>query len=114
MRRLAAHLALAAIYASFFAPIMVGAQESSLRACCLRTGTHHCQGNSNEAGLHSGTDTCPYAVPLPSTTYSSLEAAKFRLNSPDVAALVTQQHHHPRSASTIRDLPARAPPTSLL
>lgn len=114
MRRFAAHLGLAAIYIGLFAPFAIAAQQSSLHACCLRTGAHHCQADSSEAGFHSAANTCPYAAQLLPTTYSGLEAEKFRISSPDVAALVTHQSYHSHSASAIRDLPARAPPSSLL
>jgi len=114
MRRVAAHLALAAIYIGLFAPFAIAAQESSLHACCLRTGIHHCQAPSNEGGFHSAANSCPYVAQLPPATYSGLEAAKFRISSPDVAALVTHQSYRSQSASAVRDLPARAPPSSLL
>jgi len=115
MRRLVAHLALAAIYATLLAPFAIAEQESSsLHACCLRTGAHHCQGDSHEAGAHSATNTCPYAAPLLLTTYSGLEAAKFRISSPVLTGFVTQPNCHSQSPALVRDAAARAPPLALL
>jgi len=114
MRRFAAHLALAAIYAGFFAPLVAAAQESSLHACCLRTGAHHCQAPSNEAGFHAKGTACPYSAPLPPTASFGFGAAEFRITSLDVAGFVT----HKRSSSylplAVSDFSARAPPVSLL
>jgi hypothetical protein len=114
MRRFAAHLALAAIYAGFFAPLVVAAQESSLHACCLRTGTHHCQAPSNEAGFHSKGNACPYSAPLPPTVAFGLEPAKFRITSLDVSGFVTHKRSSSYSPLTVRNFAARAPPISLL
>jgi hypothetical protein len=113
MRRLAAHLALAAIYAGFFAPLVVAAQESSLHACCLRTGAHHCQAPSNEAGFHSKGNTCPYSAPLPPTASFGFGAAEFRITSLDEAGFVTRKRSSSCSLLALRNLSARAPPVSL-
>jgi hypothetical protein len=113
MRRFAAHLALAAICAGFFAPLVVAAQESSLHACCLRTGAHHCQAPSNEAGFHSKGNACPYSAPLPPTASFGFGAAKFRITSLDVAALVTHKRSSSYSPLAVSNLSARAPPVSL-
>lgn len=114
MRRFAAHLALAAIYATLLAPLALAAQESSLHACCLRTGAHHCQADSHDAGVHSATNTCPYAAPLLLTTYAGFEAGKFRISSPALTGFVTRLNYHLHSPVLIRDAAARAPPVALL
>jgi len=113
MRRLAAHLALAAIYIGFFAPFAIAAQQFSPQACCLRTGAHHCQGTSNEAGFRSKGNACPYSTPLPPTVAFGLEPAKFRITSLDVAGFVTHKRSSSYSPLAARNLSARAPPISL-
>lgn len=114
MRRLAAYLALAAIYAGFFAPLVIAAQESSPHACCLRTGAHHCQAPSNEAGFHAKGNTCPYSAQLPPTASFGFGAAKFCITSLDVAGFLTHKRSSSYSPLAVRNLSARAPPSSLL
>jgi hypothetical protein len=112
MRRLVAHLALAAVYASFFAPL-VAAQEMPEHACCRRAGLHHCQ-TTNEAGFHSKTNPCPYSTPLPSSTIFGLEPAAFRVQSPATTGVLAQHSSLFDIAVRVGDLSARAPPTSFL
>jgi hypothetical protein len=114
MRRISAHFALAAIYATLLAPFALAAQESSLHACCLHTGAHHCQGDSSEAGVHSATNTCPYTAPLLLTAYAGIEAATFRVSSPALSGFVTHPNCHSHSPVLVRDAAARAPPAALL
>jgi hypothetical protein len=114
MRRLAAHLALAAVYVGFFAPLLV-AEESTLHACCLRNGAHHCQGtSSSEPGVHAKKNLCPYAEQFPPSTSFGLEPAKFAFTSASVIELVLHSDCDFRSLISVRDLSARAPPSSLL
>src|SRR6185437_14789482 len=113
MRRLAAHLALAAIYAGFFAPLLV-AQESTLHACCLRSGAHHCQGTSSEeAGFHSRRSTCPYAAQLPPAGSFGLEPAKFSITVPANIHLLLHSNSAFHLLIAVCDLSARAPPALL-
>jgi hypothetical protein len=114
MRRISAHFALAAIYATLLAPFALAAQESSLHACCLRTGMHHCQADSHEAGVHSATNTCPYSTPLLVAGYAGIQAAEFHISSPAVTGFVTDPNYHSHSPALIRDAAARAPPVALL
>src|SRR5256885_1470761 len=114
MRRLAAHFALAAIYATLLAPFALAAQESSLHACCLRSGAHHCHGDSHQAGVNSATNSCPYASPLLLTTYAGIQAAKFRVSLPALTDFVTHPNYHSHSLVLVRDAAARAPPVALL
>jgi len=114
MRRFAAHFALAAIYATLFAPFALAAQESSLHTCCLRLGAHHCQSDSHEAGVHSATNTCPYSVPLLLTGYAGIQAIEFHISSPAVSGFVTHPDYYSHSCALIRDAAARAPPVTLL
>ena len=110
MRRLVAHVALAAIYASFFAPL-IAAQEMPEHACCRRVGLHHCQ-TTNEAGFHSKTNLCPYSTPLPSTAIFGLEPATYRIQLPGIIGVPAQHSSSFYIALTICDLSARAPPLS--
>lgn len=114
MRRISAHLALAAIFATLLAPFAIAVQESSLHACCLRTGAHHCQGNSHETGIHSATNTCPYSAPVLLTAYAGIETAKFRLGSPALTGFVNRSSYHSHFLVLVRDAAARAPPVALL
>jgi hypothetical protein len=114
MRRISAHFALTAIYATLLAPFALAAQESSLHACCLRNGAHHCQQDSSEAGFHSKASPCPYIGPLSPTASFGLEPAKFIINSPAVAAFIVQHAPTLPSLEAARNLSARAPPSSLL
>src|SRR5581483_2870443 len=111
MRRLAAHLALAAIYASFFAPLISAAQTSP-HACCRRNGLHHCQ-PTNEAGFHSKTTPCPYSTSLPPGAIFCLESAKFRISAPAFTGILVQISSSSHSVLGYRSLPARGPPSLL-
>jgi len=114
MRRFTAHFALAAIYATLLAPFAIAAQESSLHACCLRAGSHHCQLDSHEAGVHSAGSACPYASRLPLTTYAGLKTTKFRVCSLHISDFVARPSYDPHSAVLVRNSAARAPPVALL
>src|SRR5215469_10283227 len=92
MRRIAAHLALAAISLGSLVPVLAATQASAIHACCLRNGKHHCQGSDAEgsSGLefratHSA---CPYSAALPPYIFSGLEIAKFSLASPAIDGFV--------------------------
>jgi hypothetical protein len=114
MRRLAAQLALAAIYATLLAPFTVAGQQASLHACCLRTGMHHCQTDSHEAGLHSATNSCPYSTPPLLASHNGIQAAEFHITSPAVTGFVIYLKYHSHSPALVRDAAARAPPVALL
>src|SRR5579884_262625 len=113
MRRLAAHLALAALYIGFLSPLVV-AQESTLHACCLRNGAHHCQGTSSDQdGFHAKQTTCPYAAQLSPVAPFGLEPAKLTFGSPATVRLLVLNSSAWHSLIAISDLSARAPPTLL-
>ena len=111
MRRLAAHLALVAIYTSFSAPL-VTAHETSLHACCLRIGTHHCQ-TTNEAGFHSKTNSCPYSTALPASAIVGVEPAGFRVSAPALAGILLQNSSFFYLTAAHRALSDRGPPPLL-
>jgi hypothetical protein len=114
MRWLAAHLAFAAIWLGFLAPSIIAAQESAVHACCLRAGAHHCQGSSSEAGFHSATNACPYSSARLVAGFTGLKAVTFRISSPGIGGLVIRYNSYSDSRASVRDLSARAPPSSLL
>jgi hypothetical protein len=114
MRRIAAHLAIAAIYLGSFAPLLV-AEASTQHACCLRNGAHHCQGtNSNEPGFHAKNTACPFSSQFPPTSSPGLEPAKVSFASTTMVELLSHTDSDFRSLTSVRDLSARAPPDSLL
>jgi hypothetical protein len=110
MRRIVAHIAMLAVYAGFFSPLLA-AQQSSLHACCLRAGAHHCQ-ETSEAGFNSKANGCPYSTPLPSSAVFSLEPATFSISSPAITGVLTQHSSSFDIALRTDDLSSRAPPLS--
>lgn len=113
MRRIAAHLALAAIYAGFFSPLLATSEQLSLPACCRRTGMHRCQETSNEAGFHAARTCCPYATPLPASTFAGLGTLKFDVSLPAPAGFVIGKVFYTDSRVAVVDLTTRGPPASL-
>jgi len=91
MRRFAAHLALAALYATLIVPFALAALESA-PACCRRAGTHHCQTDSHQAGFHSQTNRCPYSTALPPASVVGLEPAKLGISSPPANCLLSPRY----------------------
>jgi hypothetical protein len=115
MRRIAAHLALATIWLGSLAPLVDAAQISKLPACCRRDGMHHCEGaasasSSNNTEFRATRAVCPYAAPLPLTSFSVLEPSKFNLASPGVAGFIARQRSQSAFFSAVYDLSARGPP----
>lgn len=118
MRRLASHLALAAIWLGAFAPLVTAAEVSDLPACCRRSGMHHCQDaasedSSNDAEFRAIRANCPYSAPLPLTGFSGVQASRFALAVPGVAGVITGQLKHSRFLSALYELAARGPPVLL-
>jgi hypothetical protein len=113
MRRLAAHLALVAIYAGFFSPLLVASEQSSVPACCRRSGMHHCQETSNQAGFHSAGSCCPYATPLPLSTFTGIETSKFNVSSPAPSGFILGKIFYIDSSVAVADFTPRGPPPSL-
>lgn len=74
MRRLAAWVAMAVMWLSSLSPSLAAFVDSPIHPCCLRTGAHHCQGASGEAGLHRAPTPCPYSLPLSVQAFSGLAA----------------------------------------
>jgi hypothetical protein len=114
MRRLLAHLALAAIFSSFLSPLAVALQNSGTPTCCLPGGKHHCRQTPTGPGFKSQNDKCPYASLAIATEVKAVSAAKFDLAAPDdvrYSATIA-----PRSGFQFaaRELAARGPPTFFL
>ena len=114
MRRISAHFALLLIYCTMLAPFLAAAQQSSLHACCLRAGAHHCQSDSHEAGAHSAGNVCPHAMPLLISGYVGIQSAKFRFNSPALSGFVTKFTSQLQMPALVRNSAARAPPGAVL
>ena len=117
MRRLSAHVALLVIWVGMLSPFVTASQVSTVRACCLRNGMHHCQkasGSSSVAGFQALQSQCPYGTPVLLAPVAGLESAKFTLSTPARSGLVTLAPLHLISASDLYDQSARGPPVSLL
>lgn len=116
MRRIAAHLALAAIWLGSFAPVVISSQLSTLHACCLRSGMHHCQSATNSSSdteFRAPRSACPYSAPLPPSSFSSLETAKFLVAAPDLIGIVAARSSSSGFSHSVSRLSARAPPALL-
>src|SRR5450432_1332822 len=117
MRRLSAYFALSVIWAGVLTPFVTAAQVSTVRACCRRDGTHHCQkapGSSSEAGFQALQPHCPYATPVLLAAVAGLESAKFTLSTPARSGLVALAPLHRAHAADLYNQSARGPPVSLL
>jgi|SRR5579864_2230055 len=117
MRRLAAHLALAAIWLGSLGAFVDMPQSSSAHACCLRSGIHHCQNSagapSSDLEFRAARTACPYSAPLPPTSFGGLEASTFSLASPTGAGFVGGQISLSALLSSVFVLSARGPPVLL-
>jgi hypothetical protein len=118
MRRLAAHLALAAIWLGSLGPFVAVAQLSAVPACCLRSGLHHCQNSagdtpSSDPEFHAAKTACPYSAPLPPTSFRGLKASRFSLASPTGAGFVGGQMTLSALLRSAFALSARGPPVLL-
>jgi hypothetical protein len=112
MRRLIAHLALAALFSSLLSPLAVALQNSGTPACCLPGGKHHCRQTPTGPGFRTQTDKCPYASLVVATELKAARVAKFDLAAPTVAGYfepVVVQAGYRIIAS---EFSARAPPLS--
>src|SRR5215469_11402580 len=114
MRRTAAHLALATIWLGSLVPLLAVAQVSAIHACCLRNGTHHCQGSDADgspgAEFRATSSACPYSALLPPSIFSGIEIGKFSLASPVIDGFVAAHSSAYGSQSAVFRLHARAPP----
>jgi hypothetical protein len=118
MRRFAAHLALAAIWLGSLGPFVAAAQLSAVPACCLRSGSHHCQNSasdtpSSDPEFHAAKTACPYSAPLPPTSFRGLKASRFSLASPTGAGFVGGQMSLSALLCSAFALSARGPPVLL-
>jgi hypothetical protein len=113
MRRIAAHLAIVAIGLGSFVPLLIATQLSPANACCLRSGTHHCQSSiaySTETEFRAPRSSCPYSAPLPLRSFSGLETGQFLVAAPARAGFMPLQSSLASVQSTVHRFPARAPP----
>jgi hypothetical protein len=115
MQRLTARLLLLLFVVSGnFAPLVQAISVPHPHACCLRTGSHHCQGSSSETGFRATGRTCPYSAPLPLTIFTGFEAPNFSIASPSVAGLIATETVCRDYRDVAQRLSARAPPASFL
>jgi hypothetical protein len=114
MRRLLAHLALAAIFSSLLSPLAIALQSSGTPACCLPGGKHHCRQTPTGAGFNRQNEKCPYASLAIATEAKAVSTTKFDLAAPEdfsyFAPIAARSGH--RLAA--RKLSARGPPAPSL
>jgi hypothetical protein len=114
VRRLLAHLALAAIVGPLLGPLAIALQTSGTPACCLPGGKHHCRQTPTGQGFDSRTDKCTYASSAMATQVKAVAAAQF-----GVAELEVLGYFGPITARSgyrfaDRELSARGPPVPRL
>jgi hypothetical protein len=117
MRRLLAHVALTAICVGFLSPLLLAAELSSVHACCLRKGTHHCHELSDDASEHEfrvKQNPCPYSGRLTFSSFHGLRAAEFDLGLPWICGVVHQTAFEHGVLAAVREWSARGPPVVLL
>jgi hypothetical protein len=114
MRRVIAHVALAAIIGSLLSPLAVALQNSGTPACCLPGGKHHCRQSSSGTGFKSQNDKCPYASLGMATEVKAVHEAKFDLAAPAVISHFGPVAVQVEYRFTAGELSARGPPLSSL
>ena len=111
MRKVAAHLALAALWAGLGTPFLQAAEGARVPACCLRTGSHHCQTeSSNDLAWRSERIPCPYSTPRPLAKLAALGVGNRRLSSLAVLGFILAAN--PSSGPILSSQPtfSRGPP----
>jgi hypothetical protein len=114
MRRLLAHLALAAIVGPLLGPLALALQTSGTPACCLPGGKHHCRQAPTGQGFNSPTDKCPYASLAMATQVKAVAAAQIGLAEPEVIGYFRPITARPGYRFADRELSARGPPVPRL
>lgn len=111
MRKFAAHLALAALWAGLGAPFLAAAEGPSVPACCLRTGSHHCQSPlSRDLAWRSERILCPYSTPRPLAKATALGVGSRRLSSFAVLGLIFTANPSTGPALSSPPFLSRGPP----
>ena len=116
MRRVLAHLALAATCIGFLSPLLTAAQLSTVHACCLRKGSHHCHelsGSSDEREFRAKHDLCPYSARVTLSSFHGLKATKFNLGLPWLSGILSQGAVEFEFFTAAREWSARGPPAIL-
>lgn len=93
MRRILAHLALAATCIGSLSPLLTAAQISTVHACCLRNGSHHCHELSTPSDgyeFRAKHEVCPYSARITLSSFHGLQAKKFNLGLPWLSGAVAQ------------------------
>jgi hypothetical protein len=114
MRRLLAHLALAAIFGGLLSPLAIALKSSGTPACCLPGGKHHCRQTPTGHGFNRQNEKCPYASLAIATEVKAARAAKFDLAAPDDTGYFPPIEARSGYSSVARKLSARAPPAPSL
>ncbi|MBV8476941.1 MAG: hypothetical protein JOZ36_09765 [Acidobacteria bacterium] len=117
MRRVLAHLALAVTCIGILSPLLAAAQLSTVHACCLRKGSHHCHelsGLLGEQEFRAQHELCPYSARITLSTFHGLQATKFELGSPWIFGIIHQIAVESGFCAATREWCARGPPTVFL
>jgi hypothetical protein len=115
MRRLMAQVALAAMCSGPLLPLFAATQLSTVYACCVRRGKHHCQESSDSSGgyeFRAVHNKCPYSVPTTVIRLQGLHATKFDLSLPSLEGDVAQTSLDHFCLVNARASCARGPPSS--
>lgn len=117
MRRVLAHLALAATCIGFLSPLLAATELSTVHACCLRKGNHRCHellDSSGEREFRAKHDICPYSARMTLSRFHGLQATKFDLGLPWLTGIVSQTAVASGFSTAAREWSARGPPAVLL
>jgi hypothetical protein len=113
MQRCLAQIALLATCLGPLFPSSSPPQLSSLPACCLRAGKHHCLEPLNplKYGFHSVHTQCPYSALTRIARSQASHQPTFQLSSPPTRSARIEAGADPLLAATRRQFPARGPPS---
>ena len=117
MRRVWAHLALAATCIGFLSPLIIAAQTSTIHACCLRSGKHHCHDSLSASGEPAFTakhDQCPYSASPTLSSFQGVQGTQFNLHLPLVSGFLSPSAFEHGYRAGARKWSARGPPAVLL
>jgi hypothetical protein len=110
MRRILAHLALAAFFGSLLSPLAATLQKSGTPACCLPGGKHHCRQHPSGPGFNTQNDKCPYASLALATELKIVGAERFEFAPPSIPAFFDLVDVESAYRFTAGTLSARGPP----
>jgi hypothetical protein len=114
MRQLFATVAIAAILAGIVSALAITLEASSTPACCLPSGKHQCSQYSNDPGIKTKSNQCPYSSEVVVSRVQGLEAVNFALAAPQGAANLGAIGISSAYRFAFRELPGRGPPAFAL